>query len=164
MNRYQNGKIYKLVSNETADVYYGSTCMSLAKRLSCHKSAWKSNQDGKGVQYSSFKLFDLGKVQIIPVESFPCENKMELEKRERYYIENFTCVNKSIPTRTMREYRQKYYEENKNEICEQMKKYREENKNIIHEKKKKYREENKNIIREKKKKYHEENKDIIHEK
>ena len=38
------------------------------------------------------------------MKSFPCNTKLELEKRERYYIENFECVNKSIPTRTKKEY------------------------------------------------------------
>lgn len=38
--RYKNGKIYKLVSNATDDVYYGSTCMPLSKRLWYHKSAY----------------------------------------------------------------------------------------------------------------------------
>ncbi len=40
------------------------------------------------------------------VEEVEYENKWELHNRERYYIENFECVNKNIPTRTRKEYDQ----------------------------------------------------------
>jgi hypothetical protein len=46
------------------------------------------------------------------VENYSCNSKKELETRERYYIENNECVNKNMPTRTMKEYQ----EENKEKI------------------------------------------------
>ena len=45
--RYTNGKIYKLISNVTGDVYYGSTIKSLKHRLSKHKSLYKIYLQGK---------------------------------------------------------------------------------------------------------------------
>ena len=37
MTNYLNGKIYKIVCNETNLTYYGSTVQTLKKRLSQHK-------------------------------------------------------------------------------------------------------------------------------
>ena len=37
MNRYHNGKIYKLVNTVDDRIYVGSTAMPLSKRLSSHK-------------------------------------------------------------------------------------------------------------------------------
>lgn len=45
LNTYQNGKIYKIVSVSTSDVYIGSTTKDLKKRLSEHKSHYKLYQN-----------------------------------------------------------------------------------------------------------------------
>lgn len=107
--------------------------------------------------YSSFKIIEGGNYDIILVEEFSCDNKNQLEARERYFIENNECVNKIIPTRTDKEYR----EANKEKIFEQGKQYREANKEIIFEKKKQYREANKEVIAKHKKEYYEANKEAI---
>ena len=52
-----------------------------------------------------FSLDSYDNIDIILVEAFPCNNKNELESRERYYIENNICLNKNIPTRTMKEWK-----------------------------------------------------------
>ena len=107
MNKYQNGKIYKLVCDNSPLVYYGSTIETLSTRLSKHKYNHK-NKTGCG----SSELFDLGKVSIHEIEEYPCNSKKELESYERIYIEfilkNFDykiICNKSIPCRTQKEYR-----------------------------------------------------------
>jgi hypothetical protein len=68
MNRYHNGKIYKLVNADTR-IYVGSTCLPLSKRLSCHKKAGWEN------------------VRIVQIEAFRCETKQELVAREQFYID-----------------------------------------------------------------------------
>ena len=119
---YQNGKIYRLINNEMPDlVYYGSTCTELRKRLCQHKS------DTKRKNNSSKILFEFGKVEIILVEKYPCSDKSELISRERFYIENNKCINKIIPSRTVKEYR----EDNKEKIKEYSKQYRKNNKEKI---------------------------------
>jgi len=46
-------------------------------------------------------------VKIILIESFPCDNKMELEKRERYYIDQLSpSLNSSRPCLTEAEHKQ----------------------------------------------------------
>jgi hypothetical protein len=53
---------------------------------------------------TSVQLLENNNYTIVSVELFPCDSKMELHQRERYYIENKDCVNKIIPTRTHTEY------------------------------------------------------------
>ena len=157
MVNYQDAKIYKLVGGGLT--YYGSTCNELYKRLWSHKSNFN--------KCKSKLLFDSGdKVEIILIEKYPCNDKMELHKRERYYIENNDCINKFIPTRTDKEYREdnkdkikEYFETNKDKI----KQYREDNKDKIKERGKQCREDNKDKIKEIAKQYREVNKDKIKE-
>ena len=129
-SKYKNGKIYKLVSTGTPIVYHGSTITSLEKRLSIHKSGRNT--------CASRELFDAGDVSIVLVEEYPCNNKYELESRERIYIEfmlnNFThrvICNKTIPTRTMKEYE----DANREHINEYRMKYRQDNRESLNEKK-----------------------------
>jgi len=96
MVNYKNGKIYKLVNDELNLTYYGSTCNELRKRFNDHK---KNNN-----KCSSKIMFESGEVKIYLVEKFPCNDRLELRQKERYYIENNNCINKNIPNRTKKEY------------------------------------------------------------
>ena len=88
MSRYTNGKIYKLVNNADKEIYVGSTCLPLHKRFYKHKSDAKRTPDRK--VYNHLLGIGWDEVKIILIESFPCENKMELEKRERHYIDQLS--------------------------------------------------------------------------
>lgn len=130
-NRYENGKIYKLVSNNTDKIYIGSTCKErLCQRLAKHKEHYKRWLITDTNFLTSFELFKLGDVEIILLESVNCKTKDELHAKEREYIEKFKdiVVNKIIPNRTQKEYR----EQNKDKIKEWL----EENKDKIRERKK----------------------------
>jgi hypothetical protein len=127
MVNYQNGKIYKIVSNETDMIYIGSTCKLLCQRLAQHRSTYKAYQSGKYNFVTSFKLLEIGDCEIILLEKFPCNSREELNARERFYIETLDCVNKFIPTRTFKE----YYDGNKIKISEQQKQYRKDHKELI---------------------------------
>ncbi len=96
-NKYAKGKIYKLVSNHTNNIYFGSTTDSLPKRKSKHKYNYGQYLNNNYGYTTSFELFKLGDVDIILVEAFPCANKYELFARERFYIENNECLNKCNP-------------------------------------------------------------------
>ncbi len=111
MVNYGNGKIYKLISNNSDKIYIGSTCQSLAKRKAKHKEDSIRYNNGKYHYVSSFELFNLGDVDVILLENYPCKNKEELHARERFYIEENldTCVNVKVPNRTKQEYRKKRY-------------------------------------------------------
>jgi hypothetical protein len=154
MVNYELGKIYKIVCNETGLIYIGSTAQKyLSTRLGEHKRSYKSNLDGKYPYITSFKVIGGGNFDIILLENCSCKDKYELQARERHYIETLECVNKFIPNRTRKEYR----EDNQNII----KKYRKDNKEKIKEQTKQYYELNKDKIKEQTKQYYELNKDKI---
>ena len=122
-------------------------------RLSEHRSKYKQYLKGNYHWVTSFKLFELGPVDIELIENYSCSDKNELHAREAHFIRTLECVNKNIPGRTDKEYRS----ENK----DKMKKYRRENKESILVKKKQYYQENKESILVKKKQYRDENKESI---
>jgi hypothetical protein len=101
MNKYQNGKIYKLVCDNSPLVYYGSTIRTLKHRLWKHQYDYKINR-GK----TSSILFDLGNVDIKLIKNFPCNSRNELLNEERLFIEVFIkcfpfkiICNKNLPIR-----------------------------------------------------------------
>jgi hypothetical protein len=120
--RYLNGKIYKIVSNVTGDVYYGSTIKSLKQRLSIHKSKYKRYLKGKGTYVTSFKILETGNYDIHLVEAYTCLCRSQLEAIERVYIEGYSCINMKIPTRTHKAYMKVYRKNNRDKIMQWKKK------------------------------------------
>ena len=145
---YSKGKLYKLVSDFTEQVYVGGTIQELSVRKSEHETGCDRwiNEKPNSPYVSSFELLKLGECRIELLENFPCNNRRELDERERYWIENTpNCVNKVIPFRTaeeLRERRQKYKAENyilnKESISQSKKEYYILNKERILESKKEY--------------------------
>ena len=150
---YKKSKIYKIVCNITGLTYYGSTVNPISKRIGQHRNKFKTGN----AECSSRQVLVGGDYDYSLVEEFSCENKEQLHKRERFYIENNDCVNKQIPGRTLREYN----EQNKDKISTYKKEYREQNKDKISEFQKEYREQNKDKNSEFQKEYREQNKDKI---
>jgi hypothetical protein len=131
--KYLNGKIYKLVSNVTNDVYYGSTIETLKRRLQCHKKAYTRYMKGKRGYVTVFKIIETGDYDIHLVEEYACLCRSQLESIERVYVENYTCINKHIPTRTINEWSIAYYKKNKDHVLQKNKKWRDQNKEYIKE-------------------------------
>jgi len=146
MTNYQKTKIYKIESHVGDKVYIGSTAKEyLSQRFQQHKNAYKQWKKGMGGKVSSYELFEEygpENCQIILIESFPCNNKDEKNKRECHFIKEFNCVNKVIITRT----KQQYYQDNKDIIAEQRKDYYHDNKDNIIEHMKEYYQDNKDKI------------------
>ena len=158
-NRYENGKIYKLVSPHTDKIYIGSTCKKyLSQRLTKHKSHYKDWLKDNDSYTTSYRLFELGDVEIVLLESINCNTKDELLKKEREYIEKYKdiLVNKNIPSRTSIEYRMEHKED--------IKQYRKNHKKEISEKSKEYYEKHKEEISEKGKERYEKHKEEINKK
>ena len=153
MPNYQNGKIYMIWCED--DKYYGSTTVSLSRRMTGHRSKYN-----KCSSFIIFEKYGIEKCKIELVELFPCNSLEELRAREGYYIRNNNCVNKNIPDRNSSE----RYDDNKEQILERNKQYREDNKEQILERNKQYNEENKEYILERQRKYNKENKKQISEK
>ena len=98
-NKYMGGKIYKLISNETNQIYYGSTVQKcLTNRLALHRSAYERWLAGKTGYVTSFELVKFPDCKIVLVENFPCNTKYELTAREQVFIDKNECVNKRNST------------------------------------------------------------------
>ena len=156
MVNYAYGKIYKITSESSGLVYFGSTALYyLSKRLATHIQDYKRYLDGKRGYTTSFKLLERDDYKIQLIKNFPCANKTQLETEEAKYIKENECVNKYIPGRTDKEYR----EDNIEKIKEKDKKYYENNKEKINENRKEYYEINKDKFKQ----YNENNKSKINE-
>ena len=106
-NKYQNGKIYKIVDIGYNKCYIGSTCESLSQRMARHRQKYKSYLKGASKLTHSFLLFDeYGEenCKVEWIEDYPCSSKRELEAREGYHQQNTDCVNKVIAGRDKKEY------------------------------------------------------------
>ena len=155
-NKYHNGKIYKLICDDLT--YYGSTTEKyLSSRLAKHKYQYEHQYN---VSTMSKKLFETqNDVNIILVEDYPCERKEQLLARERYYIDNFNCVNKTLPLRTQKE----YYNSNKAIVLQNVKNYTRENIDKVKAYKKEHYEANKEKKKEYDRNYRQENQQRIKE-
>lgn len=137
MVNYELAKIYKIVCNKTGLIYIGSTCQKLlSQRLSGHVRSYKRWKNDKTNSYTtSYTIIDNGDYYMELLEAVSCSSFDELAKKERHYIESIDCVNKIIPGRTHKQYREDNKEKNKQ--------YRDDNKEKIKVNNKQYREENK---------------------
>lgn len=178
-NKYQQGKIYKIISDLTDTIYVGSTTSTLSARMAQHRRGYKHFiNTGKGF-ITSYEILEIDPdCQIILIENYPCNSKDELRAHERYHIElnREICVNISIPCRSKKEYneankekiaqrdkeyRKEYRKANKEKIAQNKIEYYEANKEKMDQYKKEWYEINKDRIRQKKKEYYEENKEKI---
>ena len=90
MPDFSKGKIYKLVSNISSDVYIGSCLVELSKRLYGHKQPLN-----KCVSKRMFVNDAI--ISIVLIEDYACENKNQLKSRELHYITTIECINKNKP-------------------------------------------------------------------
>ncbi len=104
--------IYKMTC-ETGKTYYGSTCRDLKVRLLEHKRHKRN----------TCKNFINPNIELLET----CEKEKQNE-RERYFINNFECVNHKQPGRHWKDNdelhktkRKEYYEKIKNKVCESRK-------------------------------------------
>ena len=161
MADYKNGKIYRLVCNTTGNQYIGSTTRPLSQRLGGHKTQYKCFLAGKITkQVTSSSNLSNNNCEMILIEDYPCENKNQLERRERHFIETMECVNKNKPAQTKEEhfeYMKQYEYNNKEKMNEYQHTYRQENKYKITEYQIQYRQKNKEEIKQ----YHQENQEKL---
>jgi len=135
MVNYSNGKIYKIISDQTDLIYIGSTTQQLSKRKQRHKS----NKD-----CSSKEILQYEDARIILIEMFSCNCKEELSAREQYFMDKFKAdgfnlVNKNRVIgrdfNSKSNYDKQYYHNNKetlnNNRIEYHREYRNKNKERV---------------------------------
>ena len=108
---YQKAKIYRIVNDINGMCYYGSTTQTLSMRMSKHRWSLKNL-----TRKTYLKFGEITDCKIFLVENYPCENKEQLLKRERFFVENNSCVNKQMPGRSIPESKAFYRLNNKDKI------------------------------------------------
>jgi hypothetical protein len=104
-----SGYIYKIHCNITGEDYYGSTDRDIEGRMEYHRKS--PEHPAKPVSASIIERNDWSYEIMEEVDYII---RVDLLIRERYYIENYPCININIPYRSMeekREYKRKYQRE-----------------------------------------------------
>ena len=189
-NRFNKGKIYKIIDMINNFYYIGSTTSTLARRLYEHKQNITRIQSRK--VYNYFNEIGFDNIKIILIKEVNVDNRNQLLKAENDIIEECLkdekCLNSirswtGLNTNDMKEYRklynekfkdeissvnkkykQKYYETYKDEILNEHKTYYQNNRDKVLENKKIYNNQNKEKILEYKAIYNVNNKTKIKEK
>ena len=129
---YQNGLIYKLVSNnpDIKDCYVGSST-NFKQRKADHKKNCNSEKSKKyNRRVYKFIRSNGGwdNWSMIQIEPYPCNTKRELETRERHHFEQLNAnLNSQNPSRTPKEWR----EDNKEALSAHKKQHYQDNKQKI---------------------------------
>lgn len=161
MPKYENSVIYKLCCKDASitDEYIGSTT-NRYKRKQGHKDDC-NNKNRKGHNIPVYKFIrangGFNNFDLIILEKYPCESKVQLEMKEREWIElRKPTLNKCIPARTSKEYNdthkeehRQYYEQHREERLQYLKQYQQEYKEEIKQRQKEYYEEHKEFIKQK---------------
>ena len=128
------GRIYKLVSDETDDIYIGSTIQTLERRESGHTWDYKRYGEGKQHYMSSYKVVKYRDMRIELIFEGEFESVKEMHQLEGEYIRNTAnSINRCIAGRSRQESDKEYRKNNKHKIQEKDKNYRENNKDKIKE-------------------------------
>lgn len=113
MVQYQDGKIYKIVNDVNDEIYVGSTCRTLCKRMDAHRMAASYNPCGK--LHTLMNELGYDHFNIVLIEEFPCDNRGELLVREEFYrislgatLNSFCCY----AGLTRKEYNKKHRKDN----------------------------------------------------
>ena len=117
-------KIYKIIDNTNGNVYIGQTIQQLDKRLNQHRTR---------MSCTSRDIIKNGDYRIELIE------ETDDKTRERYWIDNTECVNKVMPGRSHKDWREENKDKIKQAKREYDKIYREKHKDKI----KAYRDRNK---------------------
>ena len=81
MNKYNSGKIYKVVNTIDDKIYIGSTTQRLCDRMGNHRI--KARDDSKtSIFYTHMRNIGIEHFKIILINVFSCESKDELEAEE----------------------------------------------------------------------------------
>lgn len=103
MSDYSRGQIYVLKSNQTNDIYVGSTIQGLDVRLNKHKFDYKRYINGNYHYVSSFCIARFDDCYIELIEDYPCNSRQELLRREGEIMNNMICVNRKVEGRNREE-------------------------------------------------------------
>jgi hypothetical protein len=137
MPDYSKSIIYRIVCKDLSvtDCYVGSTT-NFKRRRRGHKTGCNNPKD-TSYNYKVYKFIRENggwkNWDMIMVEKYPCNDKLELLKKEREVFETLKAtLNSEIPSRTQKEYKL----DNKETIKEKKKQYHLDNKETINQQRK----------------------------
>ena len=155
---YQNGKIYCIRNYVDDDIYIGSTCQPLSKRMAWHRKTYQQDKVKNRPIYKKMNEIGIDQFYIELIEDYHCETVEQLRRREGELIrENKPVLNKDIAGRTIKEWGLDNFE--KRQVIN--KRYRENNETKIKQRKKDTYEKRKTEINEKARQKYRENNEII---
>jgi len=153
------GRVYCIRSQQTTDIYIGSTIQTLSQRMTDHRKAYKKYLNKNYDYMTSFEIvqYEDAYIEVLFEGEFLSRN--DLDRKEGKYQREMDCVNKNIAGRTKKE----HYEENTNLYKKKSQQYYEKKKEHIKKLSKKYAVEHRDHILEYQQKYQEEHKEQITE-
>jgi group I intron endonuclease len=119
MNKYNNGKIYKIINSLNDEFYVGSTCNQLSNRMAGHRN--KARKDNATKIYSFMRDIGINNFKIILIEVYNCESIEQLRAREQYWIDELKpSLNSQCALSQLKgnEYCKNYNAQNKDKIKE----------------------------------------------
>ena len=123
-----HGKIYKISSSETTDVYVGSTTKSYNARLCGHRYTYKADLKGHADEMKSYEVIEYVDAEIELLYEGVFDSVADLHRLEGEYIQaTENCINKYVPGRTRSETARAHTEAHRENIKEQKNEYRLEN-------------------------------------
>ena len=145
-------RIYCIRSNQTDNVYIGSTDQTLNQRFSVHKSFYKRWRNGNPKYISSYEILKYNDTWIELLEEDEANSKAEYESIEGIYQRNTdNCINKNRAGMNVKEdpqyntrYGAQYRLKNKERESNRNKQYYQKNKDKF----KQYRLKNKDKMRQ----------------
>ena len=157
---YKNGKIYCIRNSVDNDIYIGSTCSPLSKRMSGHRTDTKARPKTCSKLYQKMKEIGLDKFYIELLLEYPCENKEQLQAKEGEYIRKYGTLNNLVAGRSKKE----QYIECRETILQKQKEYDKRNREKVLERKREYTARTKDKKREYDKEYRDKNAELLKEK
>jgi len=126
--KYSKAKIYKVYNNVDDEIYIGSTCVSLAKRMARHRASARMNRT-KCKLMTKMRTIGIENFFIELIKEYPeCENIEQLRKLEgEYIIELKPTLNHRIAGRSQKQ----HYNDNSEYVKAQNKQYRIDNREAV---------------------------------
>ena len=152
MPNYQEGKIYKVFTSINNDLYIGNTTQTLSYIMKEHRADCKIRPHLP--LYKAMVEYAKAYFYIELLEKHPCNDKLELDRKEGEYIRSLNPVmNQMIPGRGPKEryvdnkerFKQ-YYQDNEENIKEQMKENYQDNKEKIKERMREHAKRTKEMV------------------
>ena len=162
---YKNGKIYCIRNDVDEQIYIGSTCQELCKRMTYHRQDAKKPNRQNTLLYPLMLKYGIEHFYIELIEEYPCENLKQLEKREGELIRELKAsLNQKVAGRTVEEYKVECAEKIKTSKAIRDKRYAENNPEKVKSRRKTYYWKDPEKYREQARKYNQEHKEEISKK